>query len=91
MPQSLIKPRESWSEWQDLNLRPPRPERGVLPWGAGGAEASPALSVTILLPNSPTQSGTTTNVVTAERSKAHTHFGKSGHYPTRDDNALTKL
>src|SRR5260370_19277154 len=20
----------SWSEWQDLNLRPPRPERGVL-------------------------------------------------------------
>ena len=23
--------RESWSEWQDLNLRPPRPERGVLP------------------------------------------------------------
>jgi hypothetical protein len=22
---------ESWSEWQDLNLRPPRPERGALP------------------------------------------------------------
>ena len=22
-----------WSEWQDLNLRPPRPERGVLPFG----------------------------------------------------------
>jgi hypothetical protein len=21
----------SWSEWQDLNLRPPRPERGALP------------------------------------------------------------
>ena len=20
---------EAWSEWQDLNLRPPRPERGV--------------------------------------------------------------
>ena len=20
---------ESWSEWQDLNLRPPRPERGA--------------------------------------------------------------
>jgi hypothetical protein len=20
-----------WSEWQDLNLRPPRPERGALP------------------------------------------------------------
>ena len=23
--------RRSWSEWQDLNLRPPRPERGALP------------------------------------------------------------
>jgi hypothetical protein len=22
---------EFWSEWQDLNLRPPRPERGALP------------------------------------------------------------
>src|SRR5262249_274155 len=22
---------EAWSEWQDLNLRPPRPERGALP------------------------------------------------------------
>jgi hypothetical protein len=22
---------EIWSEWQDLNLRPPRPERGALP------------------------------------------------------------
>jgi len=21
----------AWSEWQDLNLRPPRPERGALP------------------------------------------------------------
>jgi hypothetical protein len=21
--------RKSWSEWQDLNLRPPRPERGI--------------------------------------------------------------
>jgi hypothetical protein len=25
---------KSWSEWQDLNLRPPRPERGALPDGA---------------------------------------------------------
>ena len=24
------KPRDIWSEWQDLNLRPPRPERCVL-------------------------------------------------------------
>ena len=24
-------PLLSWSEWQDLNLRPPRPERGALP------------------------------------------------------------
>ena len=23
--------QESWSEWQDLNLRPPRPERGTRP------------------------------------------------------------
>jgi hypothetical protein len=22
---------EEWSEWQDSNLRPPRPERGALP------------------------------------------------------------
>jgi integrase len=25
------KPAKYWSEWQDLNLRPPRPERGALP------------------------------------------------------------
>src|SRR5690606_37741855 len=24
-------PWKRWSEWQDLNLRPPRPERGALP------------------------------------------------------------
>ena len=23
--------KQPWSEWQDLNLRPPRPERGALP------------------------------------------------------------
>src|SRR5262249_6327229 len=23
-------PEDTWSEWQDLNLRPPRPERGYL-------------------------------------------------------------
>ena|SRR5215468_5469015 len=27
----LAKCLISWSEWQDLNLRPPRPERGALP------------------------------------------------------------
>src|SRR5258707_14895566 len=27
----LEEARETWSEWQDLNLRPPRPERGALP------------------------------------------------------------
>jgi hypothetical protein len=33
----FVQPRETedgarcWSEWQDLNLRPPRPERGALP------------------------------------------------------------
>jgi hypothetical protein len=25
------KPNHFWSEWQDSNLRPPRPERGALP------------------------------------------------------------
>jgi integrase len=25
------EPAKYWSEWQDLNLRPPRPERGALP------------------------------------------------------------
>jgi integrase len=25
------RPAKYWSEWQDLNLRPPRPERGALP------------------------------------------------------------
>jgi transposase-like protein len=29
-----------WSEWQDLNLRPPRPERGALPAGIGASEAA---------------------------------------------------
>jgi hypothetical protein len=27
-----------WSEWQDLNLRPPRPERGALPGDAAEAD-----------------------------------------------------
>jgi hypothetical protein len=29
-----FKIEEVWSEWHDLNLRPPRPERGALPDGA---------------------------------------------------------
>ncbi len=28
---SLLCLQKNWSEWQDLNLRPPRPERGALP------------------------------------------------------------
>jgi hypothetical protein len=32
-PRGQPERRESWSEWQDLNLRPPRPERGELPDG----------------------------------------------------------
>src|SRR3954466_7481798 len=28
--QTLDNSGKSWSEWQDLNLRPPRPERGAL-------------------------------------------------------------
>jgi hypothetical protein len=31
-----------WSEWQDLNLRPPRPERGALP--AHAAPTTPAVT-----------------------------------------------
>jgi hypothetical protein len=31
MPRTSSTVREGWSEWQDLNLRPPRPERGTLP------------------------------------------------------------
>ena len=27
----LHKPLIDWSEWQDLNLRPPEPETGALP------------------------------------------------------------
>jgi SRSO17 transposase len=34
-PRRQSERRESWSEWQDLNLRPPRPERGALPTAAG--------------------------------------------------------
>ena len=30
-PAPIISGLEKWSEWQDLNLRPPRPERGALP------------------------------------------------------------
>ena len=26
-----LEAAKCWSEWQDLNLRPPRPERGALP------------------------------------------------------------
>src|SRR5271170_7500582 len=33
-PRTQSKWRETWSEWQDLNVRPPRPERGALPDGA---------------------------------------------------------
>src|SRR5271169_2738760 len=30
-PRRRSEVQETWSEWQDLNLRPPRPERGALP------------------------------------------------------------
>jgi hypothetical protein len=30
VPRDDFSCEESWSEWQDLNLRPPRPERGAL-------------------------------------------------------------
>jgi hypothetical protein len=29
VPRDRFYCEESWSEWQDLNLRPPRPERGT--------------------------------------------------------------
>jgi hypothetical protein len=29
--ESGLESAERWSKWQDLNLRPPRPERGALP------------------------------------------------------------
>jgi hypothetical protein len=35
---------ESWSEWQDLNLRPPRPERGSGPAEFASAFASELFS-----------------------------------------------
>ena len=31
VPRSFWISAKCWSEWQDLNLRPPRPERGALP------------------------------------------------------------
>jgi hypothetical protein len=30
-PHEQSRSSEKWSEWQDLKLRPPRPERGALP------------------------------------------------------------
>src|SRR5712672_2156067 len=30
VPVSILISAKCWSEWQDLNLRPPRPERGAL-------------------------------------------------------------
>jgi hypothetical protein len=30
VPVSILISAKYWSEWQDLNLRPPRPERDVL-------------------------------------------------------------
>src|SRR6266478_2093541 len=33
VPASILILAKCWSEWQDLNLRPPRPERGALPTG----------------------------------------------------------
>jgi hypothetical protein len=30
-PRRRSEVQETWSEWRDLNLRPPRPERGALP------------------------------------------------------------
>jgi len=29
VPVSILISTKCWSEWQDLNLRPPRPERGA--------------------------------------------------------------
>src|SRR5215472_10448495 len=38
------KSTKCWSEWQDLNLRPPRPERGALPkhQSTGGSRCNDA-------------------------------------------------
>jgi hypothetical protein len=40
-PRRRSEVQESWSEWQDLNLRPPRPERGALPDGGSNVVRSP--------------------------------------------------
>ena len=40
-----------WSEWQDLNLRPPRPERGALPDWQGWQRSNRTANV--MLPLSP--------------------------------------
>jgi hypothetical protein len=37
IPRTSSTVREGWSEWQDLNLRPPRPERGIRPHVLGTA------------------------------------------------------
>ena len=39
-----LKSAKYWSEWQDLNLRPPRPERGSGPAEFASAFASELLS-----------------------------------------------
>jgi hypothetical protein len=36
VPVNILISAKCWSEWQDLNLRPPRPERSALPFGAVG-------------------------------------------------------
>ena len=44
VPRDDFSCEERWSEWQDLNLRPPRPERGSGPAEFASAFASELLS-----------------------------------------------
>jgi hypothetical protein len=49
VPVSILNSAKYWSEWQDLNLRPPRPERGAFLCGQSVRHRAPALSVTLRL------------------------------------------
>ena len=40
VPVSVLIPAKYWSEWQDLNLRPPRPERGFPLAGARAVQSA---------------------------------------------------
>src|SRR4029077_6689811 len=78
---------EYWSEWQDLNLRPPRPERGALPGCAtlrrAAREPSGRNLLNVTYTGAPSvRQGRRQNMVGVDLRAARIVAGRSGSFHT---------